>query len=746
MAATRHVLWHELAVPTSTRPSRRAGHSAVFHCEKMYVFGGMDSHGTLLNDVHVFDFSEPGQERWCPPTPNDDTPVKPAIPLEDKFNIHSTQAEREAEVKAKRRALARERAFEEGAGSLVGVPRAARRGNLGGLPPLDALGGSRRDQVLTLTPDGRVNHSAIVYGDGMFVFGGKTLSGECNELWCLDLNDINWKLLYAKPGTAFPPDPASLIQKPHAEEEEDPLAALLQGFGTSVTSPFNKSGGRPGLQRGNSQLRMSHKRPSKASILDPTLNSSERTKLPRHPCARDSCSCVLAEDRIWMFGGSASDGRCLNDVWVWDPSRTRSADWKYVPTEGPWPTARRGHVAVALTGTDWKSSTSPPCRQDKQEAEEEDSNISNSPNPQRRQSLMSNSFGKPFALAAAFKNAGPPAPPKTGLAGLSPPKNRRTSKTTATRRQSLSGSPPSASGSSVLIFGGADSKGRKLNDLWLLRLEHGQWEEVAIRDCGSSPWPLPRAYHTACLLGRSMIVFGGSMERRPDTSEVWELDTNRMEWSYRGCNDEGDPDGFAARRALPSSGRQNGSTPPKDVAVGALLTFEPNFGQARQSKFASVLEVVNPESGYTEPPPPPRYPEVLDGWQNVDLALLDSMVARALQTEGVAQVAGVFEGLEGARVLIAGERQGPGNRGRPGTAATGTVGGALASSRSRPGSPSAAAVATARAGRKQNLCQRLQQPPGSRSLHTAVVQENAIIVFGGDKRKLRLCDLFSMRC
>lgn len=93
-------------------------------------------------------------------------------------------------------------------------------------------------------------------------------------------------------------------------------------------------------------------------------------------------------------------------------------------------------------------------------------------------------------------------------------------------------SPPLRQGHSIvsmsntlLIFGGLDSDGQALDDLWLYDTERNAWAEVERKD----RWPSARSGHaTTILQNRWMVVSGGiymdSSGNAAVQSDIWVFD------------------------------------------------------------------------------------------------------------------------------------------------------------------------------------------------------------------------------
>ncbi|KAF8488741.1 galactose oxidase [Gautieria morchelliformis] len=80
----------------------------------------------------------------------------------------------------------------------------------------------------------------------------------------------------------------------------------------------------------------------------------------------------------------------------------------------------------------------------------------------------------------------------------------------------------------VYLFGGGNGA-KALNDLWTLDVsmpyEKMRWEPVDVR----GPKPRPRGYHTANLIGDSVVIIGGS-DGSECFEDVWVLSLERLSW------------------------------------------------------------------------------------------------------------------------------------------------------------------------------------------------------------------------
>jgi hypothetical protein len=81
------------------------------------------------------------------------------------------------------------------------------------------------------------------------------------------------------------------------------------------------------------------------------------------------------------------------------------------------------------------------------------------------------------------------------------------------------------------IFGGGNGS-EAVNDVWTLEVgvvphpEKMRWERVAVQE---GPRPGPRGYHTAHIIGSTMVIVGGS-DGKECFNDVWCLDLGEWAW------------------------------------------------------------------------------------------------------------------------------------------------------------------------------------------------------------------------
>lgn len=114
-------------------------------------------------------------------------------------------------------------------------------------------------------------------------------------------------------------------------------------------------------------------------------------------------------------------------------------------------------------------------------------------------------FHTPYArVAAAWEWSQP-----IGVKGEAPP--------------ALRGHTMCASGDHIFVFGGLHGLSRYTNDLHVLDTKTLEWFRVP--DGGNGEVPPPRAWHSAVMIGKSMVVVGGTAGRALFHDDVYLLDT-----------------------------------------------------------------------------------------------------------------------------------------------------------------------------------------------------------------------------
>ena len=233
------------------------------------------------------------------------------------------------------------------------------------------------------------------------------------------------------------------------------------------------------------------------------------------------------------------------DAWSFDPSRSR---WSPLPTTGPAPPARGGHVAVRLGGGApstilvWGGAPSEGAAARPRGGQQHSGQ--SAPTDIHLLDLAS--------LTWASLSPGGPAPlPRSGAAGAV------------------------IAGRFLVLFGGADPDGSLSAAVDVLDVQAWEWlPRAALLPRGGrvAPRPPARAGHAAAVLGRVIYFVGGGDDAagRPD---AWALDCSRLPASLSWA--PAAPPAGPAARAAASEGAALVALP----AARALLAFGGNAGR-----------------------------------------------------------------------------------------------------------------------------------------------------------------------
>ncbi|KAL3920998.1 MAG: hypothetical protein SGPRY_005054, partial [Prymnesium sp.] len=223
------------------------------------------------------------------------------------------------------------------------------------------------------------------------------------------------------------------------------------------------------------------------------------------PPAR-TLSCVVLQHTIadtsalgrylWLFGGLSSSLLTLNDLWLHD---FQTNTWTLSNPTGPLPPRRRAATMVL--------------------------------SQQRRAYLFAGETAARLRLNDMFllqlgSVGGTPAwsvVVYNPLSSTIPPARSEHSMTAEVALLPLAGSPEGS-----ILFGGVDSAGKALDDLYAFQFDNAMWHTLS--PTGTAPQK--RKGHTACVLLNSlMAVFGGSDQDVPVTyDDVHLLDLRRNVW------------------------------------------------------------------------------------------------------------------------------------------------------------------------------------------------------------------------
>ena len=159
-------------------------------------------------------------------------------------------------------------------------------------------------------------HSAIVYKDKMFVFGGTNGYEEFNRTLVLDLKTLKWTEINAKDN--LPPS----LDSHTGNLYETGAKAFMIIFG--------------GYSKGD--------RTNTVYAMD-LENYSWKTLAAQgpEPEVRSSHSACVHGDSLWVLGGISDESEKLNDFWRFDLSLKL---WNRIEARGDEPTGRSGHSCV----------------------------------------------------------------------------------------------------------------------------------------------------------------------------------------------------------------------------------------------------------------------------------------------------------------------------------------------------------------------------------------------------------------
>lgn len=79
----------------------------------------------------------------------------------------------------------------------------------------------------------------------------------------------------------------------------------------------------------------------------------------------------------------------------------------------------------------------------------------------------------------------------------------------------------------IVMFGGWDGS-RFLDDMWILDVDRNNWKEVNIE----GEKPRPRALHAALVCNKTMVIFGGAVSLDRGLNDVWMMDMREMNDSH----------------------------------------------------------------------------------------------------------------------------------------------------------------------------------------------------------------------
>lgn len=163
-------------------------------------------------------------------------------------------------------------------------------------------------------PSKRRAHTACLYKNGIYVFGGGDGIRALNDVWRLDVSDtskMSWKQISGTPDVASPDldDGDGANGNPSSKDSVKATGLGVTGAGLESGSS-TKNGSSNGGQA--PALFSSKEDPAGAAFLNqPHLLNQARPK------ARGYHTANMVGTKLIIFGGS-DGGECFNDVWVYD--------------------------------------------------------------------------------------------------------------------------------------------------------------------------------------------------------------------------------------------------------------------------------------------------------------------------------------------------------------------------------------------------------------------------------------------
>lgn len=103
------------------------------------------------------------------------------------------------------------------------------------------------------------------------------------------------------------------------------------------------------------------------------------------------------------------------------------------------------------------------------------------------------------------------------------------------------GSSSCSDGRHVYVFGGSESEGSFLNDLWMLDQHTHRWSQVAQPANGDAPWPSKRKDHSLIYAQGLLLCFGGETAESAGqpVNDLWLFDLKTKTWSCQTAAADG---------------------------------------------------------------------------------------------------------------------------------------------------------------------------------------------------------------
>lgn len=172
--------WTDLSSETN-HPAARHSATMVAHGNRLYLFGGCGEGQVPLSDLWLFDITT---KKW--------TKVKKVAPHEDSASLQETRQQLPKRIPPRL------------PGPTSAKPQVS-NGTLWAASKASPAGAPASKPGKEEWPRARYLHSAVVYNDGMFVYGGWMADWSKGEhVWRLDLTSLTWTELELSRSTPVP--------------------------------------------------------------------------------------------------------------------------------------------------------------------------------------------------------------------------------------------------------------------------------------------------------------------------------------------------------------------------------------------------------------------------------------------------------------------------------------------------------------------------------------------------------------
>jgi len=272
-----------------------------------------------------------------------------------------------------------------------------------------------------------------------------------------------------------------------------------------------------------------------------------------HPSAREGHAALEVGNKIFIFGGCVQGIRCFNDVHIFD---TDTLTWSQEPFTGDAPEPRGGHSAV-LVGTDvfvFGGANSETTFDDAYKLDlikrhwtrAVPSGCPAVPSRRTNHAAIADAHGRIYIVGGydADSNFLNDVWIMNVYAGNFDNWQDAGTFPIVWEKPTPTGTAPTPrEGHSLtlvdrklILFGGYTSAGAVANDVYVYDLDGSMWVTPAVSGAFQ---PAPRQAHSAVRHGRNVIIAGGCSvsETQPECyNDVWSLDTVGMQWTRRSTD------------------------------------------------------------------------------------------------------------------------------------------------------------------------------------------------------------------